>query len=451
MRLTTMSKDDETVGNSPVNAHRVLLTDPDVKAWYEEIMLANEVRADDYLRRFHRFCAAAVVKPARLVAKAKDPDGGRRFVERKYHEFAAVMLRPHKPADHALPEDRQGVKPEKCAHGHPPSYVGNYGKTLRSYMAYHDIVLRRIVVGDTDAAPTLEGVPLLTKEHVRTVLTAAESRGKVIIAFRAWTGVRPEVLGKPKGTDGLVLRDLPELHVRGKTVTFDAIPTQVIVRYKLSKIHKQELKFLPEEGCRYLKEYLEWRANNGEDLGPDSAVVRSDRYSTRRFLETQRISGIVRQALRAAGLPNRPYDLRNFFIDGLESAEHEGKIGHNNKEFFIGRKKEIDLRYTRFRPLRADVVEQLRAEYRACEPYLGAASEGMPPQADMIEALRAEVQEAVAKIQSGDPSVRAELEAFRRDIEELRQLRDELRPLAEEIGRGLGDRIGRAMARPQDP
>lgn len=444
--MPTQLKGKDAVPRGPVNEHRALLADPDVKGWYDEMLLANLVRADDYLRRIFRYCRAIGLTPAQIVTRAKDQDGGHRSVERRYTEFATLMRRPHKPMDHKQADDVQGVKPELCAKGHPASYVGNYGKTLRSYLAYHGIALRRIKVGDTDAAPTLEGVPPPTKDQVRRALTAADDRGKVVIAFRAWTGVRPEVLGKPDASDGLMLKDLPELRVKNGAVTFPKSPTPVLVRQSLSKIGRPETKFLPAEGCKYLKAYLERRATH-EDLGPESPVVTSDRYASRRFLEEQAIAGIVRKAFRAIGLPNRPYDLRNFFIAGLESAEHDGKINHVKKEFLIGRKKEIDLVYTHGRYVSPEALEELREEYRRCESYLGAKSEASPVETDEVEALRAEVQEAVARIQSGDPTVRAELEAFRRDVEDLQKLRDELRPIAEQFGRGLGDMVGRAAER----
>ena len=363
------------VKNQPkVNAHHTLLGEPDVLAWYKEISLVHNVRAEDYLRRLHRYCRAIGVTPAKLVARAKDENGGRKGVERQFQAFAALLRAPHKPEDHGQANEH-GVKPEKCAKGHPASYVGNYGKTLRSYMAFQDIALRRIPLGDQDAAPTLEGVPLLTKVNVRTALRAADLRGRVVIAVRAWTGLRPEVLGKPDASDGLILRDLPELRIKEGVVTFDRTPTVVLVRRALSKIHRPEVKFLPPEACTLLKEYLEHRALNGEELGPDSAIVTSDRYSATKFLETQSLSRIVKEALVAAGVPNRAYDLRNYFIMGLEAAEHDGKLTHADKEFFIGRKKEIDAKYTKFRVLPPEVVERLRETYKACEPYLGARAE----------------------------------------------------------------------------
>ncbi len=85
IELPTMSRDDEPVGGTYRSLHR----DPDLKGWYEEMVLANPVRADDYLRRLFRYCRALVMTPAQIVARAKDEDGGRRAVERRYTQFAA--------------------------------------------------------------------------------------------------------------------------------------------------------------------------------------------------------------------------------------------------------------------------------------------------------------------------------------------------------------------------
>ncbi len=423
-----MAKDKDKIGDN----YRDLLKDADVKGWYDEMVLANPVRADDYLRRHFRYCRAIGMTPKQIVARTKDEDAGRRTVERQYTQFAALMKAPHKPMDHKQSDEIQGVKPELCAKGHPASYVGNYGKTLRSYLAYHGVALRRINVGDTDAAPTLDNVPPPTKDQVRKAIIAADDRGKVVIAFRAWTGVRPEVLGRPDASDGLVLRDLPELRVQNGVVTFDKRPTQVVVRPNLSKIKRREVKFLPAEGCRYLKAYMDRRATH-EELGPDSPVVTSDRYRSRRFLEEQAIAGIVRKAFRAIGLPNRPYDLRNFFIAGLESAEHAGMIGHTNKEFFVGRKKEIDLVYTQGRYVSPEALERLREEYLKCEPYMGARPEPAGPATDLGWTIT-DVRELADAVQAELASRPAPAWALNVNVGQLQKRVKELEARVREFG-----------------
>ncbi len=394
--MPTVSKGPVRDDHAAVNAHRVLLVDRDVKGWYDELAQSNEGTAEDNLRRLYRYCRAIGMTPAQIVARAMNADGGRRAVERRLSEFMGLLKKPHKPVDHAQPMNVRGADTAKCGRGHPDSYAGNYNKTLRSWLRYHDILLRRLNVGDYDAAPTLEGVPYLTKQQVRTAVRAAKDpRAKVIITCDAWTGIRPEVLGKRDGSIGLVLGDFPEMGLKDGVVAFPRFPTLVIVRRRLSKINRQELKFLGAEGCTYLKEYLEQRALRGEELALDTPVIRSDRYATRRFMETQRLTGIVRETFRAVGIPNRPYDLRNFFVDALAAAEHDGKIGHVDKEFFIGRRREIDLRYTRHRVVSPEAVEQLRTTYKACESYLGARAGSIPSESPDIAALASTIADEV--------------------------------------------------------
>ncbi len=97
----------------------------------------------------------------------------------------------------------------------------------------------------------------------------ATLRGKVTCSMMAFGAFRPEVFGNFVGDEGLVVGDLPEVKIehvldgRGEVVdgkvSFGAVPAMVVVRKSLSKVGHQYFAFLPEEGCRYLKNYLEWR------------------------------------------------------------------------------------------------------------------------------------------------------------------------------------------------
>lgn len=107
------------------------------------------------------------------------------------------------------------------------------------------------------------------------------------------------------------------------------------------------------------------------------AVVTSGRYSDTKFLETQSLSRIVKEALQA--------------------AERDGKVTHADKEFFRGRKKEIDAVYTKFRVLPPEVVDQLRASHKACEPYLGARAGS---EAEKAGWSAADVRELAAAVRS---------------------------------------------------
>jgi len=61
----------------------------------------------------------------------------------------------------------------------------------------------------------------------------------------------------------LKLKDLPEIKIDEETVVFTVVPTRVVVRPELSKGGHKYFTFLPEEGCEYLKAYLEKRLATG--------------------------------------------------------------------------------------------------------------------------------------------------------------------------------------------
>jgi len=90
-------------------------------------------------------------------------------------------------------------------------------------------------------------------------------------------GGRIEVLGNYDGSDGLRIRDFPEMVIdaAAKKVTFQKVPTMVTVRRPLSKARHQYFSFLCEEGCIYLAQYLEQRMRNGEVLSPGSPIILS--------------------------------------------------------------------------------------------------------------------------------------------------------------------------------
>src|SRR5437870_9917822 len=286
--------------------------------------------SDEYVRVLDRYCTAVKTTPASIVARAKDQDGGRRAVEHDLQAFVIAMRKPHKPSSHAE-DDMDSEAARRCSRGHMPGYVNRFPKVLRSYLDHHDVVMRKIYVGDTDTT-LVEDEPLLTPEQLRDVVTAASPRGRVIVALVAWAGLRPEVLGNHDASDGLMIGDLPDIDLSGDKVAIRKHPLQLVVRRELSKVRKRYFTFLCGEGAAFLEEYLARRAANGEKLTKESPVVRPDynRNYVRRgrpehtrdspFLETAAITSEIRATLRACELRVRPYALRNYFVSRMESA-----------------------------------------------------------------------------------------------------------------------------------
>jgi hypothetical protein len=373
-----VSEGIETESTAP---WRRVLKDPDVRDWHEKLAMRSTLTSDEYVRVLDRYCTAVKTTPAAIVTRAKDQDGGRRVVEHALQAFVIAMQKPHKPSSHAEDDDdAEAVR--RCSRGHVPGYVNRFPKVLRSYLDHHDVVLRKIFVGDTDST-LVENEPLLTPDQLRDVVTAASPRGRVIIALVAWSGLRPEVLGKHDASDGLTIGDLPDVDVANHKVAISHRPIQVVVRRELSKIRKRYFSFLCAEGVEYLREYLERRQANGEDLSKESPIVRPDynRGYDRRgrpepmrgsgFLETAAITSEIRVTLRRRGLHVRPYALRNYFVSRLESALRDGEISIHDKLFFEGRKTAIDMRYSHHKQLPPETIEEMRTEYAKAEPYLG--------------------------------------------------------------------------------
>jgi hypothetical protein len=111
----------------------------------------------------------------------------------------------------------------------------------------------------------------------------------------AHAGVRPEVIGDYYGKGGLCVGDLPELEIKQDKVIFNKIPAIVVIRSELSKTRNQYFTFLSEEGCSYVRDYLEGRIQSGEKIMTDSSIVTPKRQ-IKPFVRTTNVSDMIRDA-----------------------------------------------------------------------------------------------------------------------------------------------------------
>ena len=66
-------------------------------------------------------------------------------------------------------------------------------------------------------------------------------------------------------------------------VEFLKVPTIVVVRRTISKAGRQYLSFLPEQGCGYVRQYLEWRMRTlKEEITGDSPIITANPTNPRR-------------------------------------------------------------------------------------------------------------------------------------------------------------------------
>ena len=194
-------------------------------------------------------------------------------------------------------------------------------------------------------------------------------------ALVAFSGLRLEVLGNYMGSDGLRVGDLPELSLHGNEAVIGNIPAQVIVRAPLSKARHQYITFLTEEGCRYLKEYLDSRLREGEALVPESPVAAPMNVRKHKFLRTMKASYNIKQAIVAAGFSFRPYALRSYFGTALDISESRGLVSHSWRQFWMGHSGDIEATYSVKKRLGPDVIEEMRGAFARCEPAISPSTE----------------------------------------------------------------------------
>jgi hypothetical protein len=171
----------------------------------------------------------------------------------------------------------------------------------------------------------------------------------------------------------------------------------VIIRSDLSKARHKYFTFLSKEGCTYLKEYLEKRLRY-EKLGRGSPIIAYKRTSaTRKLMTTRKISRLIKESLRRAGVWKRPYVLRCYAETQLIIAESKGKISHPYLQFIAGHKGDIESRYsTNKGRLPEDMVEGMREAYKACEPFLGTVAQPLE-QGNIVNEAKIEALKSIAK------------------------------------------------------
>jgi len=327
--------------------HKHLLTDSNVLRWYNNVARGSIITADERLRRLGRFCEVTNNTPTSLIEKKR----------RSPEDFDNFIL---DFVEYSLSE-----KKEK------PTQVKNNLTTIRSWLGHFGLTVdKKIKLPTADYVD--EVVP--TKEQLARILRHCNVRSRLIAVLIGFSGMRPESIGNYLGTDGLRLKDLPELKIDNDnhTVAVEKMPMIVIIRKTLSKLRNQYFSFLPEEGCEYLKEYLEGRMNAGEVLVPESAVIGHIRTGSKlAFLRTTKLSWEVKLAIKAADFSWRPYVLRSYCDTAFDIAESKGLISHPWRQFFMGHKGDIEARYsTNKGRLPPAMIEEMRDSYKRCVKLL---------------------------------------------------------------------------------
>jgi hypothetical protein len=320
-----------------------LLEDPDVKRWYDNTSRGSRITADVYLRRLGSFCLSFDITPKNLAARSET-------------ELYNMLL------------DRVSQMEKKDKLG---SYIESEIKSVKSWLNHSGKDLRRkIRINGARDAPSLKDERVPTKEELRRVFLSTDKKTRVACVLVAHSGVRIQTVGDYHGDDGLRLGDLPELQIESDGVCFKQKPALVVVRKPLSKARHQYFTFLSEEGCEYVKDYLDERLAEGEELTLKSPLV-TPKLKMKSFIRSNNVGDNIRCALRSAGLESRPYVLRSYFDTQLMLAESKGLVLRDYRAFFMGHKGDIENRYTTNKgKLPESVIDDMRASYMRSQEFL---------------------------------------------------------------------------------
>ncbi len=324
-----------------------LLKNEKVRRWYENLNAKSYLTATTWLRTLGLYCELEKTSPDKILESMNKPD-----FRDKFADFVRKMER----------EGKAG------------SYIIRYKKVLRSFGRFNNKnVELNINIANDHLSPTIENERVPNKDELSRLLRKATSRGRVSISLMAFAGLRPESLGNYEGIDGLRLKDIKGLRLI-ENIEFEKIPVMVSVKSMLSKARHQYFSFLGEEGATYIKEYLEERRRQGEELDYDSPLLQFDNkkaYARKNaLLRTTLITRDIRDAIQGAGLKMRPYVLRAYFSTALDIAESKGLISHPWRQFIMGHKGDIEARYSTNKRLPPDMIEEMRESYRKCLKFL---------------------------------------------------------------------------------
>ncbi|MGA3110956.1 MAG: site-specific integrase [Candidatus Bathyarchaeia archaeon] len=327
----------------PKNKYLYLFEDLDVKRWYDNLARGSQGTADVYLRRVGSFCKELNISPKKLATLSE---------LQNYN----LML------DHVSSMEKSG---------YTGSYIESVLKCVKSWLAHNGKEIRRkIKIKGARESPSLKDERVPTKEELKRTFLSGDKKVRVSCVLVAHSGLRIEVLGNYTGKDGLTIADLPEIKIEKGTVTFERIPTMIVVRRELSKAGHQYFTFLSVEGCEYVIDYLEERLREGEELTPKSALI-TPKLKMKPFIRANNVGDNIREALRAAGLEWRPYVLRCYFDTQMMMAESKGLVLRDYRQFWMGHTGDIESRYTTNKQrLPESVIEDMRAAYARSEEFL---------------------------------------------------------------------------------
>ena len=337
--------------------HFDLLNDPDVKRWYNNVKEGSQTTADTSIRRLGLFCEFVHKTPKDLLT----------LDEKERNDLLVDFVSSFRNHDNL---ERSGT------------YLQAMVKPVRSWYAFNGIpITRKVRIKGSNSRPSLKNERVPTQEELKNVFLAGDSRERLACAIMAFSGVRPQVLGNYRGTDGLRVADIADMEIKDGTVSFVKIPVRIAIRSELSKKENEYFSFIPEEGARYLKLYIEERIKEGEAITPESPIITPSKKAIRittPFIVTTNIGDLIRNTIRRSGLSQRPYVLRKYFDTQLLQAESKTGLKRDYRVFWMGHIGDMEHEYTLNHGILPDaVIEDMRGQYARASKFLETEEHGI--------------------------------------------------------------------------
>lgn len=357
---------DSALLNRATNSTKVvekseLLLDPDVRRWYDNMARGSPLTADGRLYKLGRFCKLHHTTPATLAKMAT-------------RDLKAVtdLLQDH------ITMAESG--------DYSPGYIEEQINAVKSWFRHFDVAIkRRTKISRSGFTPTIQNEQVPDRHELSEIYNGAELRECVMVSLMAKSGLRPGVMGNHDGTDGLQIRDLPDIKINNGRFVCLSTPNRIVVRWELSKAGHQYFTFSTDSSTRQLLAYLNERLEHGEKLHLNSPVIHPCNYnnkwrkSQKTFLPTQRISEKIRRVFRPQ-FAWRPYVLRAYFDTQLLIAESKGKVTRDFRSFFMGHKGTIESRYTTNKGvLPIALVNEMSDAFARSEEHLDQTSANRKP------------------------------------------------------------------------
>ncbi|MGI0056678.1 MAG: hypothetical protein ACREAK_04810 [Nitrosarchaeum sp.] len=357
-----------------------ILANLDVKRWYDNLSRGSPITAQVRLRRLDKFCQLHDTTPAQLA------------------DLAIKDLR----AVTDLLEDHITWMEEK---DYAPGYIGDTIKSVKSWLGHFDVeIKRKLRVTNAGSTPTLQNERVPNADEMSEIFNRASLRSSVSISLISKAGLRPEVLGNHDGTDGLCLKDLPDLVICQGVAKCTNSPSRIIVRRELSKARHQYFTFCTNSATKKLIAYLNDRLVSGEPLHGDSPVIAPDyKYKTNRgknqnklFLPTSQICREIRNTFRPR-FKWRPYVLRAYYRTQLIIAEAQGKTSHSFASFWFGHKGDMSARYSTNKGILSEsLTKEMRESFQRSEELLDQEMTNKDPILKQKEELSDTIQNATS-------------------------------------------------------